>query len=282
MKYYIVDVFAENKYKGNPLCVFFCDKSLKQEEMQQIAFEIHFSEVIFIIDSSGKDYFDARIFTPDVELPFAGHPILGAAYAITQEYRLSSKIILRIKDKTVTTYIQNSRVTLYHDYYCPGPCFEKSYIARIISLSTECVDPFYPVQLISSGLPAIAIPLLNLEALEHCAVNHDLYSAHIKQYGKANLFPFLWNDECIRARCFMDDPGYLEDPATGSANIALAHYLVQYKYPHERQLNRYRVIQGKEMGRESIIDMEIRNRNNENLIGMTGNIIVLADGEWKF
>src|SRR4051794_16692964 len=83
MKYYIVDVFAENKYEGNPLAVFLPDKEIDTAEMQKIAREINFSETTFIMSGLKENGgYDVKIFSPDSELPFAGHPTIGTAYVI--------------------------------------------------------------------------------------------------------------------------------------------------------------------------------------------------------
>jgi len=85
-KYYIVDVFAEEKYAGNQLAVFLNARSLSAEVMQSLANEMHFSETTFIASDEEHDGgYDVRIFTPDEELPFAGHPTLGTAYIIRHE-----------------------------------------------------------------------------------------------------------------------------------------------------------------------------------------------------
>lgn len=81
MRFYFLDVFAETKYAGNQLAVFYPEKHLSDAEMQCIAREIHFSETTFILsDRQENGGYAVRIFTPDVEIPFAGHPTLGTAY----------------------------------------------------------------------------------------------------------------------------------------------------------------------------------------------------------
>ena len=84
--FYIVDVFAEEKYAGNQLAVFTDAASLSSEEMQRLACETHFSETTFILGEKNGGY-DVRIFTPEEELPFAGHPTLGTAYVIRNKIR---------------------------------------------------------------------------------------------------------------------------------------------------------------------------------------------------
>src|SRR4051812_16448895 len=99
MDFYIVDVFAEKKYQGNQLAVLVPDRNLTTEEMQQIAKEIHFSETTFIMSNKQEnDGYDVRIFTPDVEIPFAGHPTLGTAYIINQimENGNASNVVLNL------------------------------------------------------------------------------------------------------------------------------------------------------------------------------------------
>ena len=83
MEFYIVDVFAKKPYEGNQLAVCIPDEDIKQEEMQQIAKEINFSETTFIMSGLQKNNgYNVKIFTPDSEIPFAGHPTLGTAYVI--------------------------------------------------------------------------------------------------------------------------------------------------------------------------------------------------------
>jgi trans-2,3-dihydro-3-hydroxyanthranilate isomerase len=83
LKFYILDVFAEEKYTGNQLAVFRDVADLSGEMMQKIAREMHFSETTFILSDKERDGgYDVRIFTPEAELPFAGHPTLGTAFVI--------------------------------------------------------------------------------------------------------------------------------------------------------------------------------------------------------
>jgi len=84
--FFIVDVFAEEKYAGNQLGVFRNAKQLTDTQMQKIAKEMNYSETTFILtDEEREGGFDVRIFTPEEELPFAGHPTLGTAFVIQQE-----------------------------------------------------------------------------------------------------------------------------------------------------------------------------------------------------
>ena len=99
MKFYIVDVFAEAKYQGNQLAVFIPDREISKEEMLKIAKEMHFSETSFILsDKQPNGGYNVRIFTPDIEVPFAGHPTLGTAHIINEVFEggKAKKIILNL------------------------------------------------------------------------------------------------------------------------------------------------------------------------------------------
>jgi len=100
LTFYIVDVFAEKKYSGNQLAVFKNAKALSDNEMQRIAKEMNYSETTFILSEEKRNSgYDVRIFTPEKEVPFAGHPTLGTAYVIQREIikKPVEKIILNLK-----------------------------------------------------------------------------------------------------------------------------------------------------------------------------------------
>ena len=100
LPFYLVDVFAEEKYAGNQLAVVRNAQELSTSQMQRIANEMHFSETTFILsDAKRNGGYDVRIFTPATELPFAGHPTLGTAYVIRHNIvnETSSKVIRNLK-----------------------------------------------------------------------------------------------------------------------------------------------------------------------------------------
>lgn len=100
INYSIVDVFSQGKYTGNQLAVFKSAGDISDSEMQQIAKEVNYSETTFILSNTKKDGgYDVRIFTPNEEVPFAGHPTLGTAYIIQNEVSDEplDKLILNFK-----------------------------------------------------------------------------------------------------------------------------------------------------------------------------------------
>ena len=281
MKFFIVNVFAKEKYSGNPLAVYLCEGGMQYEEMHQIAYEMHFSESVFItVPKNVGGGFDVRIFTPDTEVPFAGHPLLGAAYVISQIYEEREISIHLIGGNTIPIIVIDNIATMNLSSYSLGKTFSRRMAANLLSVKEEDIDDDYPIQVMSAGLPSLAIPLTNINALKMCKVNADEFTRYINENGKANLYPFLKYKGSIRARCFMDDSGFLEDPATGSASAALAGYILRYGYLGSHEQTSYTVIQGQEMMRESRIEINAKNANNNTLISVSGAVTSIANGEW--
>ena len=115
MKFYIVDCFAQQKYQGNQLAVFLPEEDLSSEEMQSIALEMHFSEVYFICSGNQENGgYRVRIFTPDTEVPFAGHPTLGTAYIIWKvlENSETDQVILNLDAGSIPVTIDGDVLTM--------------------------------------------------------------------------------------------------------------------------------------------------------------------------
>lgn len=288
MKFYILDVFAENKYQGNQLSVLIPDRELSIEEMQQITREMNFSETTFIMsrkqDNGG--YF-VRIFTQGSEVPFAGHPTLGTAYLIQKLYEPhSDKIILNLgvgqipvefrgKDKN-ELFMQQKQ-----------PSFEKTIepnlIAEILNISLHDINTDFPIQVVSTGLPAVIIPIKTLATVKKCVINHAKYQHFLDTIFQANLMVFTTETEHkenqVHARVFVDDPGFFEDPATGSANGNLACYLLQHNFFQKKKLNLH-VEQGYAVKRFSLLKIEAEKKNKEFHILVGGKVFLIAEGQW--
>lgn len=284
MKYYIVDVFAEKKYQGNQLAVFLPENELSTIEMQQIAREMNFSETTFI--TSGKQEnggYDVRIFTPDTEVPFAGHPTLGTAFIIHEliENRKKQNIYLNLEVGKIPVSVNEENFVMRQNQPEFGMTFDdREMIGQIVNLRAEDVDYDFPVQVASTGLPCVVVPLNSVDAIERCVVNHKLFQEFIDTYEKCNYLVFAREGENrLRVRVFMDDPGFLEDPATGSANGNLAGYLLKYGYFGQNAIE-YTVSQGSEMGRPSIIRVSATLDNGEYDIHVGGRVELVSEGEW--
>ena len=262
--FYIVDVFAEEKYSGNQLTVFRNADDLSDVEMQKIAKEMNYSETIFILSDEMRDGgYDVSIFTPEREVPFAGHPTLGTAYVIQREIirKPIETIILNLKVGQIPVtinYVEGHIDVLWMRQNPPsfGRVLDPQSISQVLSLDESDIDDKYPVQEVSTGLPFIIVPLKTLEAVKRSSLDKGKYLKLIRDLdAKAILIfcPETYNPQNnLNVRVFADYFGVPEDPATGSANGCLAGYLVRYRYFGKDKID-VRVEQGYEIGRPSLI-----------------------------
>lgn len=284
MKFYIVDCFAEQKYQGNQLAVFLPDDDISQEEMQRIAREINFSETTFIL--SGKESnggYRVRIFTPDIEVPFAGHPTLGTAFIIHQEIEngASDSVILNLEVGPIEVAIDKDGITMTQNQPVFGQIIEKEMVAGLLQITADDIRDDYPIQWVSTGLPCFVIPLKDADGVSRCAIHHDRFRQFIDSVYKCNMLVFAQVDERrLNVRVFMDDPGYLEDPATGSANGNLAGYMLKYDYFHHPAI-RYTVSQGSEMGRPATLRISGELMDGVFRIKVGGKAFLVAQGTWS-
>lgn len=291
MKFYIVDVFAEEKYTGNQLAVFTNVESLSDNEMQRIAKEMNYSETTFIISEDVRNGgYDVRIFTPKEELPFAGHPTLGTAYVLQQEIiqQLVKTIVLNLKigQIPVTLHYSGKYVDWLWMQQKP-PTFHQVFaadaIAQILNLELDEIDSRFPIQEVSTGVPFIIVPLKTQAALKRIKVNNDRYFELISNTQAKSILVFCpetYNpDNNLSVRVFADYFGVPEDPATGSANGCLAGYLVEYLYFGEAQID-LRVEQGYEIGRPSLLLLKAQKNQAEIEVFVGGKVIMVAKGEF--
>ena len=133
-----------------------------------------------------------------------------------------------------------------------GEVLPREAAVAAVSLSADDVREDFPVQWVSTGLEAVITPLKSVEALERCRVNYDERQRFIDRHYACSLLYFAPSEDgSLRVRVFMEDPGFLEDPATGSANGDLACWLLRYGFFGDRRSLSYTVSQGSEMGRPS-------------------------------
>ena len=187
LPFFIVDVFAETKYSGNQLTVFLDANTIESDQMQSIASEMHFSETTFVPTRELREGgYDVRIFTPNEEVTFAGHPTLGTAYIINRELEngLANHITLNLPVGTIPVDFdrRDNKIQCVWMTQAP-PCFGKDFtaaeIAPVINLTEDEIDRRFPIQIVSTGLPFILIPVTSLKALKRAQVNREQYFALI-------------------------------------------------------------------------------------------------------
>lgn len=292
MDFYIVDVFAEDKYAGNQLAVICGEgvKTLSDAKMQQIAQEMNYSETSFIPSSHPEDGgYDVRIFTPQKELPFAGHPTLGTAYIIQQEIiqKPTEQVILNLgvgQIPVTWTKDENDDEILWMRQNQPE--FYQSLavepVAKMLGLEVDDIETQFPIQEVSTGIPFILVPLKSLAALKKAKVNLENYSKLMEITHSTEILVFSPEpysvENQISARMFAPALGIPEDPATGSANGCLAGYLVQYSYFGTDEID-LKVEQGYEINRPSILYLKAKKSAEKIEVQVGGKVIKIAQGE---
>jgi trans-2,3-dihydro-3-hydroxyanthranilate isomerase len=282
LTFYILDVFAEEKYAGNQLAVVRGGADLSEEVLQKIALEMNYSETTFVLsdEETGGGY-DVRIFTPGGEVPFAGHPTLGTAYVIRHEILAQpvDRIILNLKAGKIPVTFGD---VIWMRQLAPtfGTTLDPTLTAQVLNLQTTDVDDRFPVQEVSTGLPALIVPLENLDSLQRCKVDWERY-LELAGPGK-NLYVFCPESHAngpgdLSARMFGNDLGVPEDPATGSAAGCLAGYLVEHRYLGTDPVN-VRVEQGYEIRRPSLLYLHAEREGEETSVHVGGKVQMVARG----
>jgi trans-2,3-dihydro-3-hydroxyanthranilate isomerase len=288
--FWVVDVFAEEKYAGNPLAVVVDAGGIPTPRMQRIASEMHYSETTFVSGVGERDgAWDVRIFTPVAEIPFAGHPTLGTATVIRErlQHGPTDRVVLRLGVGEVPVTFERAAgpgVQAWMDPPVPefGPTHPPELAARLLGLEPGEVDARYPVQELSTGISITFVPLRSLEAVRRALFRAEV-ARDLPDAGFARaVFLFCAETESpenqIHARMFAPLAGVPEDPATGSANACLAAYLLKHRYLDGERLEA-RVEQGCEMGRPSLLRIAARAEEGLIRVRVGGRVIFSARGE---
>ncbi len=287
LTFYMVDVFAERKYAGNQLAVFQGAGELPSDKMQNIAREINFSETTFILsDEQRNGGFDVRIFTPNQEVPFAGHPTIGTAHIIHNKLLQgqAENVVLNLK-------VGQIPVTFSQDGYCwmkqLQPIFGQQHkpeiLANILSLNVSEIDERFPVEEVSTGAFFFIVPLKTIATLRKAKIDKEKCFDLIKSTAAKGILVFCPEthepQNNISVRVFVDYYGVPEDPATGSGNGCLAGYLVKHRYFGQDSIN-IRSEQGYEIGRPSLLLLKAEQRDANIDISVGGKSIIVAQGEF--
>ena len=273
MKFYIVDVFATKKYTGNQVAVIECDQPLEVELMQRIACELSLPEVSFLQNKPNPDgSYNVRIFTPEREISFSGHPTLGTAFIIYNFLNTEKKdeILLnlpssqvsieisQLKKKGDSNFISKNKPCLLSKQKNPefGRIYEPVLLSKILGLEPQDFDKNFPIQEVTIGLPVILVPLKSLEILKQIKLNLERYNWLIQRTKAKLILAFCSETEQpennLHVRVFAEYYGIPEDAATGSSNGCLAGYLAKYKYFGQDNVD-VRIEQGYEIKRPSLI-----------------------------
>lgn len=270
--FHLCDVFTERRFAGNPLAVLPNAQGLSDEQMQHIAREFNFSETTFVLPPEAGHTRKVRIFTPFDEIPFAGHPNIGTAFVLASVGELgpldgSTSVVFEERAGLVPVEIEivggkPTRCELAApEALSMGEDLSVQVVAQVLSLSPgDFVTDRHPPRTASVGLPFLFAELRDLEALARVRVAADAEDALAAVGAPPALHAYVRGSDAfeLRARVLIAKGGY-EDPATGSANCALAAMLAALDPTPEGEL-RWRITQGVEMGRPSTLHARAEKR----------------------
>ena len=272
-RYLTCDVFTNRKFCGNQLAVFPDAREIAPDLMPQIAREFNYSETTFVLPPADPSHTaKVRIFTPGGELQFAGHPTVGTAHVLAAIGNIAltgdeTRIVLEEGVGPVPVMIRSRggkpefaqlSVAKLPEVGPPPPSNEK--LAAMLSLSpSDLVGGEMMPQAVSCGTPFLFVPLTDRRAVGRSRAKPDLFESTLNGYVTDKVFVFAMDPEShdhhVRARMYAPAIGVPEDPATGSAAVAMGGYLAARDPRFEGTL-RWVVEQGFEMGRPSILEVE--------------------------
>lgn len=294
------DVFTEVVFGGNPVAVFPDAEDLSDAEMQQIAREMNLSETTFVLPPTDpRADVQVRFFTPSTELPFAGHPTIGTHVVMAQLGRYEiigpvTRIWQQVGVGTLPVDLiadgegNTSRAVMTQDEARHGSIYEdRAKLAQSLGLDEIDIHPDLPAQVYSTGLPGLIVPLVSLDAIERIKLNVGLFNqiCRVMSVTGAEVFTLETLDKAHHAHVRNFDPlvGVFEDPATGSMAGALGAYLLAkdiIEYEYEASTTHMVFEQGYEMGRPSLIDVEVDIREGAvDEVRVGGQVVIVIEGE---
>jgi len=271
-RFVIADVFTDVPFAGNQLAVFTDAREIPEDRLQQLAREINFSETVFVYPAAGDGHARIRIFTPALELPFAGHPVLGTAFVLGGPLQLD-ELWLETGAGVVPVRLERDGARIVFGWMRQPVVAAEEYERADELLSLLGVEKSgLPVELYRQGPGHVYIELDSPEAVAALRPDVDALLA-LSPYGTAC---FARDGESWKARVFVPAHGVLEDPATGSAAGPLALHLARYGrigYGDEIEIH-----QGSELGRPSTLHAVARSPED---VEVGGSAVIVARGEFR-
>ena len=274
LEYEVVDVFTTTPFTGNPLAVVFGADGLETTALQAIAREFALSETAFpMAATTGADY-RLRIFTPEVELPFAGHPSIGTAWVLAQRGQLAPGEVVQscaAGELRLQVAADAGPVTLTGGTPTVGTPFGPDPVLRAVGLGPRDLIGVEP-RSCGTGLD-FGYLMVRPGAVSRCVPD----PAALRALGTAGVSVFAWDGETAHARVFAGGVGVTEDPATGSAALGLGVYLVAAGLLADG--GPYLVHQGAELGRASRLECTVTAVDGAPVSAtVTGSVVPVAVG----
>ncbi len=295
--YYIADVFTRQIFGGAQIAVFPYAESMHKEHMQQVARELNLSETVFIKKRDlAQNKRTMRVFTPQREIDFAGHPTIATAYVlatigdITLEQPVTpiifeqndGPLLVNISStEGVPTFVQFTRkVNPVVDRFAPVP----EELAAFLSLSTTDLDSKkYAPRLVSCGFPYLVVPVYRYESVRKARFNYAHWSQSCAPQTAAQeilLFsPKTAHSDCdFHARLLGPRIGINDDPPIGSAMPAFCGYLCSFELM-QKGTYPFSIDRGEQRQRRSLINIEMDHKGMDALtVRIGGSAVMVAEG----
>ena len=295
-----IDVFTSRRLEGNPLSVFTDARGLSDAEMQDLARETNLQETTFVFPRDAATEREhgvkVRIFIPEEEIPFGGHPTLGTAMVLRNlrlarnkpgapETQNTSEITLDLKvGKVPVSFREDSTAGVFGEMrQIPpafGPLHDRNTIAALLDLQPSDIADDWPIQTISTGLPFAIVPLKQLATLQSLHLELRKVNAYLERMGPNSGFYYVTRDTGdpsvgLRARAIFANG---EDPATGSAAGCTAAWMVRYGIAKPEQT--VHIQQGVEMKRPSQLFVRASREGDKIMnVRVGGNAVEIIESE---
>lgn len=301
------DVFTDRPFGGNQLAVFTDARGLTTEEMQTLTREMNYSECTFVLPPEIPEAVKrVRIFNPAMEMPMAGHPTVGTTYVLAHrgEIRLgadTTEAILQLNIGPVKVAVERKNggdrenggvgfVWMTHREPVFGEVWtDRERVAKAIGLIADDLIETLPIQVASTGLPFLYVPLRSLDAARRCRVDP---TALRELFTGDPIMVYMFTTETtpgvttpggvgIHSRMFAPHVADIpEDPATGAAAGPMGAYAARYHVLPRSPEMRFVIEQGIEMGRPSQIHVEVKTQGEAiTAIRIGGQAVIVGEGE---
>ena len=273
-RYLHLDVFTDRAFEGNQLAVFPEPQGLTNAQMQTIAKEMNFSESTFIFPREADGDVRMRIFTPDEELPMAGHPTIGSTYALAIEGTIArgrdsfvfelgvgpTPVSLEWNNEGLSFAWMTQKVPTFG-----GVLADRGAVALAVGVSEADVISGLPIQIVSCGVPFLFVPLATRAAVDSASIDRRAITRCYESTGLEERPVFFFTPDdggandgaTVYSRMLAPGFGIAEDPATGGASGPLGSYLLRYGLVPADTARSMVSLQGVAMGRPSRIHMSI-------------------------
>lgn len=294
-RYVTADVFTDRAFGGNPLAVVLDAEGFSAAQMQAVTAEFGYSETTFVLPPRDPSHTAwVRIFTPTREVPFAGHPNVGTAFALAREMAgrgeaVPDRLVFEEAAGLVPMELlwNEAGTVVGAELTAPEPLSRRAELAPeqaavLLSLPPGEVraDAHLPV-VVSVGLPFLAVEVASREALRRARPDPAAFREALPLDGAAAVYAYTRETGAgeegtdLQARMFTSRMS--EDPATGSATAAVAALLAELRGAGELRL---RIGQGADMGRPSLLQARSTTRNSMTVAHVGGLCVAMMEGSF--